>query len=79
MKHLPKFLLSSDMTLTTSNSSTTEDDGASSSNEFVLTRLPLHGTKRGRDKSKEIKKDDTQIRKRQQARDAKIKEMQKEM
>ena len=41
--------------------------------------LLSRGAKRGRDKSKEIEKDETQIRKRQQARDAEIKEMRKEM
>lgn len=66
MKHLPKFLLSSDMIQTTSNLSTTEDDGSSSRNEFVVTRLPLRGKKRGRDKSKEIEKDEIQIDKRQE-------------
>ena len=74
VKHLPKFLLSSDRALTISNSSTMEDNGALSGNKFVVTRLPSRGAKRGRDKSKEIEKDETQIRKRQQARDAKIKE-----
>lgn len=79
VERLPKFSLISGMTSTTSNSSTTEDDGGSSCNKFVVTRLLLRGIKRGREKSKENKKDKTQIRKRQQAQDVQIEGMQKEM
>ena len=44
-----------------------------------MTRLPLRGAKRGWDKSKENKKDETQIRKMQQVQDAQIEGMWKEM
>ena len=44
-----------------------------------MTWLPSRGAKRGQDRPKEIEKDETQIRKRQQAQDTDIKEMQKEM
>ena len=58
-----------------SSGSTETEEGWSSGVEFVETRMPARGVKRGRDAAKEKEKVDVASKRRQVARDAQLEKM----
>ena len=76
MRHLPKFALNSGVTSPSSGSNTEEEDSSSSRAEFVTTNMPALDVKRGCDVAKAGEKEAERVKRRQEARDAQLKELQ---
>ena len=76
VRHLPKFALNSGVRSPSSLSNTEEEESASSIVECVGTNMPARGVKRGRDAAKAAEKEAERVKRREEARDAQLKEMQ---
>ena len=79
MKHLPKFAINAGTSPPSSGSnrsSTEEEESSSSGAEFVATSMPARGVKRGRDANKDREKEAERAKRREEARDAQLQDMQ---